>query len=202
MTIAWLWLRAHRWPALAATCGATALVGLLFGGDHVPLPSLADTRRLSVPLGQLLPLVLASAIGLHSRTPTTLFHVAPRAPIAQRAALAGTLLATAIIACASVPDGLAALRNTLGLGGMALVAATVAGATRSWTLPLCYLMACLLFGSRVRSGAGDGSRTQWWAFALAEARDRNAMVSAIACCAVGLVLFVLRGPRDEVTSHE
>ncbi|GAA1335581.1 hypothetical protein J7S33_28910 [Saccharothrix algeriensis] len=202
MTVAWLWLRAHRWPTLVAACGAVALVGALLGGERVPVPSFTATRRLSVPLAQLLPLVIACAVGLHSRAPTSLFRVAPRSPFAQRAALVGTLLVTAATTCLLVPDGQAALRNTLGLSGMALAGAALAGATRSWTLPLPYLMGCLLFGTRVRSTAETASGAQWWAFAIAPAHHRGALAFAVGCCLAGAALFVVLGPREEPAPPE
>ncbi|RKT53653.1 hypothetical protein [Saccharothrix australiensis] len=202
MTVVWLWLRAHRWPSLVAACGVMALVGAVFGEELVPVPSLAAARRLSVPLAQLLPLVVACAVGLHSRTPTSLFRVVPRSAMAQRLALVCTLLATATVTCLLIPSGSIALRNTFGLSGIALIAATVAGATRSWTLPLCHLMGCLLFGTRARSAADGVTGTQWWAFAVAPESDRVAAILAIGCCLVGAAVFIVRGPQEEsVVDH-
>ncbi|MCG8927337.1 hypothetical protein, partial [Lentzea sp. CC55] len=140
MTIAWLWLRAHRWPALVLTSCLVSAAGLLFGGLYLPVPSLGEVRRLSVPLSQLLPLLLACAVGLHTKAPTAVFKVAPRSPVPQRIALAAVLLVTVTAACLALPDNHAALRNLAGLTGMALATAAVAGATRSWILPLFYLM--------------------------------------------------------------
>lgn len=201
MSIAWLWLRAHRWPVLVLTSCLIAVAGLVLGGRHVPIPSLGEVRRLSVPLSQLLPLLLACAVGLHTKAPTTVFRVVPRSPVPQRTALVMTFLVTVTVACLPLPDNEAALRNLAGLTGMALATAAVAGATRSWTLPLFYLMACLLFGSRLRHTAEGGIGTQWWAFATAKAGDPGALGVALLCCATGFLLFVLRGPRDEAASH-
>ncbi|MCE6997356.1 hypothetical protein LZG04_21495 [Saccharothrix sp. S26] len=202
MTIIWLWLRAHRWPTLALTSGLVAVIGLVVGGRYVPIPSLGEVRRLDVPLSQLLPLVLACAIGLHTKAPTSLFHVIPRSPVAQRAELITAILATAVAACLLIPNSPVALRNLAGLAGLALVTASVAGATRSWTLPLFYLMCCLLFGTRPRHTAEGGAGAQWWAFAIADADERRATAVALVLCAAGVLLFVLRGPRNEVTAQE
>ncbi|MEU6155615.1 hypothetical protein ABZ816_37085 [Actinosynnema sp. NPDC047251] len=200
--IAWLWLRAHRWPTLLATSCAVAVVGVVFGGDHVPIPSLSSARQMSVPLGQLLPLILACAIGSHSRQPTSLFRVTPRLPYVHRAAVAGVLLITAAAATLLVPNMMTALRNTLGLTGMALVTAVAVGATRSWTLPLFYLMCCLLFGTRIRATANGESGPQWWAFAIADQSDRTATTLAILVCLLGLVLFVIFGAKEEAAVRE
>jgi hypothetical protein len=201
MTIAWLWLRAHRWPVLVMTSCLIAVTGLVLGGRHVPIPSLGEVRRLSVPLSQLLPLLLACAVGVHTKEHTTVFRVVPRSPVPQRIAVVATFLATVTIACLLLPDNQAALRNLAGLTGMALATAAVAGATRSWILPLFYLMSCLLFGTRLRHTVEGGIGTQWWAFATADAGDRGALVVALFCCATGFLLFVLRGPHDEATPH-
>ncbi|MCG8926973.1 hypothetical protein, partial [Lentzea sp. CC55] len=79
-----------------------------------------------------------------------------------------------------------------GLTGMALATAAVAGATRSWILPLFYLMSCLLFDARLRYTSEGGIGTQWWAFATAQADDRGALAVALLSCATGVILFVLR----------
>ncbi|XVV04907.1 hypothetical protein ACQPW3_05755 [Actinosynnema sp. CA-248983] len=200
MTIAWLWLRAHRWPALLATSCAVALAGLLVGGEHVSIPSFAAVRRLSMPVGQLLPFILACAVGLYSRTPTSLFRVVPRSRAPQRTATASVFVATVLLPCLVIADGQAALRNTLGLTGMALGTAVVAGATRSWTLPLFYLMGCLLFGSQTRTTAQGGIGPHEWAFPIAPSGDAAAMALAIACCVAGLLLYIIFGAREEVTS--
>ncbi|MEU4802297.1 hypothetical protein [Actinosynnema sp. NPDC023587] len=200
MTVAWLWLRAHRWPVLLGTCAGVAAVAATVGGEHVPVPSFGDVRRLDVPLTQLLPLVLAGAVGLHSRTPTTLFLVAPRRAGPLRAALVGCLVGTASLTSLVFAQPVTALRNTLGLVGLALVTAVVAGATRSWTLPLVHLVACLLFGTRLSATAQGGRGEWWWAFPLADADDRSAFALAVACCAVGVVAFVARGPRPEIVA--
>ncbi|GAA3867633.1 hypothetical protein GCM10022243_36720 [Saccharothrix violaceirubra] len=191
MTVAWLWLRLHRWPTLVAITVATAAVTLLVGDERVPLPSFADVRRLGVPLGHLMPLLLASAVGLHSRAPTRLFLVTPRPARPQRAVLACVLVATASVAGVAGADD-AVPRNILGLSGLALATAVAAGATRSWTLPLCHAMACVLFGSRIGPGG-----PRWWAFTIAPAGDRVAWAVALACGAAGTLLFVVRGPRAE-----
>lgn len=200
--IAWLWLRAHRWPALLAASCVVAVVGMLFGGDHVPIPSLSSSRQLNVPLGQLLPLVLACTVGLHSQQPTTLFRVAPRPPYAHRAAVTCALLLTAACATLPMPDTTTALRNTLGLAGMALMTAVAVGATRSWTVPLFYLMCCLLFGTRIRATADGEIGPQWWAFAMADSGHRTAMTIAVTSCLLGLLVFTACGARDEATSRD
>ncbi|MBP2335628.1 hypothetical protein JOF41_001806 [Saccharothrix coeruleofusca] len=202
MTIVRLWLRAHRWPTLAATSCLVAVAGLVLGGRHVPIPSLSGARGLSVPLSQLLPLLLACAVALRTRAPTTVFRVVPRSPVPQRAALLVTCLVTVAAACPLLPDGQTALRNLAGLTGMALATATIAGATRGWTLPLLHLMCCLLFGAHPRHTPQGGIGARWWAFAIADADDRTAMAVALLLCAVGSLLFVLRGPRDETAPHD
>lgn len=193
--IAWLWLKAHRWPSLAAVCAVVAVIGVLLGRQVVPVPSLSG-NQVAIPLMLLLPVVLACAVGVHARNPTTLFDVVPRSPAPLRLALVVVLVATVSATSLALPDSVAALRNTVGLTGMALGTAAVAGATRSWTLPLCYLMASILVGARSRLADGV-YRPALWAFPLADASDALATTIANMCFAAGALLYVLRGPKGE-----
>nr|BFE99033.1 hypothetical protein GCM10020241_07090 [Streptoalloteichus tenebrarius] len=89
MNILWLWLRAHRWPTLLAVCLGVAVLNVLVGGQGVPVPTLTSIRRLDLPLRQFLPLVMACAIGLHSRNPSQTFTVTPRPALVLRARAGG-----------------------------------------------------------------------------------------------------------------
>lgn len=198
MRITWIWLKAHRWPDLVAVCAVVAAVGVLLGRQVVPVPSLSNSQ-VAIPLMLLLPVVLGCAVGLHSRNPTTLFDVVPRSHVPARAALVLVLVATVALTSLALPDGVAALRNTLGLTGMALATAAVVGATRSWTLPLFFLMASLLFGARARLSQGVYGPAPW-AYPLADAKNTHAMTLACGIFACGALLYVLRGPRAEVAN--
>ena len=199
MRIAWIWLKAHRWPSLAAVCAGVAAVGVLLGRQVVPVPSLSS-HQVAIPLMLLLPVVLACAVGLHGRNPATLFDVVPRPHVPVRVALVLVLVSTVSVTSLALPDGVAALRNTLGLTGMALATAAVAGATRSWTLPLFFLMASLLFGARARLSESGAYGPALWAFPLADAADTGAMSLACGVFAAGALLYVVRGPRAEVAN--
>jgi hypothetical protein len=63
-------------------------------------------------------------------------------------------------------------------------------------------MCCLLFGTRLRYTAEGGTGAQRWAFAIADADDHRAAAVALLLRAASLLVFVLRGPCDEVTAQD
>ncbi len=202
MNIAWLLLRAYRWPVFVALCAVLAVVHAMAGDSVIPVPVPNNFVNFDVPLGVFSPLLLACLIGLYLQPPTRLWDTGPQPQWAVRAVLATAVLIPAVLS--STPlllDGtqlwISGVRNTLGLGGMALLTAVAAGASRSWMVVLPYLLASLLLGSDPSSVIGGRPNHAWWAFPIHEAGDERGAALAAALFGAGFLAYVLRGPRPE-----
>nr|BFE99032.1 hypothetical protein GCM10020241_07080 [Streptoalloteichus tenebrarius] len=99
-----------------------------------------------------------------------------------------------------MPETAGSLRNTLALTGLALMTSVIAGATRSWTTPLFFLMVCLLFGPRYDYAPTGGPSAELWAIVLAPPHDLTAAVLAGIVWLLGTALFILRGARAEIST--
>ncbi|MBA8823367.1 hypothetical protein FHX42_000696 [Saccharopolyspora lacisalsi] len=51
MNIAWLLLRAYRWPAFVVLCAVLAVLHAMAGDSVIPVPVPNDFVNLDVPLG-------------------------------------------------------------------------------------------------------------------------------------------------------
>ncbi|HVV20711.1 MAG TPA: hypothetical protein VHF06_14855 [Pseudonocardiaceae bacterium] len=145
-------------------------------------------------LPQLLPLLLdvavAAVIGACCQSP---FGEPERAttPLPWLRLTHVTLLVA--FACAALtlaqPDDLGvAVRNAVGLAGIALLAAVVTGGALSWTVPLGYVVYC--------AGAMDLHTTSLWSWPALAATDRTATVIAVSFLVAGALAMAVRGARD------
>ncbi|WP_190815730.1 hypothetical protein [Saccharopolyspora pogona] len=151
MSILGLMLRATHWPLFAVGCLCLGLVNAVLGAEQLPVP-VPNVGPIEIPLGLFSPLVMACLIGIHLKPPTQLWDTSPRRHWLIRAGQAFAAFLPALLACTplllhSEQLWTAAVRNTVGLGGMILLATGVIGATRSWMLPFPYVLAALLLGS-------------------------------------------------------
>ncbi len=104
------------------------------------------------------------------------------------AAGAGALALAAV--AGHLPDGLmAALRDYLGLAGVALLAATALGGNLAWTGPLTYTVLCAV--------GLDAGWTSLWLWPLRGSTDRGALAYAVGLLAAGTALVTVRGARDK-----
>ncbi|GAA4870363.1 hypothetical protein [Saccharopolyspora cebuensis] len=195
MSTAVLMLRAVHWPLFAAGCAVVAALNAVLGAIELPVP-VPNTGEVDVPLGLFSPLLLACGIGLHVKSPTRLWDTSPRPRWPVRAGWATAAFLPAVLACTPLllhggPLWAAGVRNVLGLGGMALLTAVAAGATRSWMVPFPYVLAALLLGT-----AGPEPHS-WWAFAVHDASDARGAALALALLCTGVTAFVIRGARPE-----
>lgn len=85
----------------------------------------------------------------------------------------------------------AAARNMLGLGGLALLTATTAGARLAWTGPFAYTLA---------AWAIPPSAATWmriWQWPLLPSHAQLSWWPALALCATGTLAMTLRGPASQ-----
>ncbi|MGI8310532.1 hypothetical protein [Saccharopolyspora hattusasensis] len=201
MSILGLMLRATHWPLFAVGCLCLALVNAVLGAEQLPVP-VPNVGPIEIPLGLFSPLVMACLIGIHLKPPTQLWDTSPRRHWLIRAGQAFAAFLPALLACTplllhSEQLWTAAVRNTVGLGGMILLATGVIGATRSWMLPFPYVLAALLLGSNGNTFVGGRPTHGWWAFVVHDANDIRGVLLAGALLSIGLTVFLRSGPRKE-----
>ncbi|MFF0472783.1 hypothetical protein [Streptomyces sp. NPDC004284] len=191
-----LYARSRALPGALAVLVATAAAAAWAARWLVSLPGAGPTDRL--PVVTLGPLLAAAVIGTGLHTPSDeLDRTAARAWWPRRLAhllaatvLAGLLLALAVPGHAEEFGAPAAVRNTLGLVGVAAGGAALAGARLSWFPPACYLGAVGLAAPAEPGGAGA-----WWAWAMQPGPEGGAWTVAAAAFTAGAALYAWRGAR-------
>ncbi|MFD3533867.1 hypothetical protein [Streptomyces sp. NPDC058664] len=181
--------------ALAALAG-TAAAAAWAARWLVSLPGFDHTARL--PVVVLGPLLAAAAVGAGLYTPSDELDrtaVRPWWPRRLAQVLAPVVLAAALFALA-LPDhpeaygAPAAVRNTLGLVGVAAGAAAVAGARLSW-LPPVFLVGVVYLAAP----AAPGGAAQWWAWVMQPGPQAGAWTVAVAVFVTGTGGYVWWGAR-------
>lgn len=194
-------LRAHHWPLYAAACAGFVGLHALAGQSLLPVP-VPNVGPVEVPLGLFSPLVLAVLLGLHLRSPTRLWDTSPRGHGLVRGGLVVSALLLAVLASTPLllhgPElWAAAVRNVLGLAGVVLLTAVVAGASKCWMVVFPYALVALLLGTGGNTVTGGRSAHAWWAFVLQDATDhRGAVLAGLLLCA-GRTAYVRYGMRAE-----
>ncbi|MFB7513986.1 hypothetical protein [Streptomyces sp. NPDC056144] len=200
MTGPLLYLRSRGLPgtlaALLCTAAAAAW-GTTWAGAR---PEFAEAVRLTAVFG---PLLVSGAIGTGLYAPgAELDRTAVRAWWPYRAAhlLGPTALAAALFALV-VPPGTegfgapAAVRNTLGLVGLAAASAVFLGARLSWLPPVLVIGAAHVAAP---TGSIDGGTARWvWAWVARPGTEGGAWAAAIVCLAAGAGLYAWRGARRD-----
>ncbi|MFJ3764062.1 hypothetical protein ACIPQJ_30980 [Streptomyces sp. NPDC090082] len=151
-----------------------------------------------LPVVVLGPLLAAAVIGTGLHTPsdeldrTAVAAWWPRrlAHVLVAAALACALLGLAVPGHPEEFGASAAVRNTLGLAGVAAGGAALAGARLSWFPPACYLAAVGL-----AAPAEPGGAAAWWAWAMQPGPEGGAWAVAAGAFAAGTALYAWRGAR-------
>ncbi|MFC9703840.1 hypothetical protein ACFTWD_24460 [Streptomyces sp. NPDC056943] len=191
-----LYLRSRGLPGALAALLGTAVAAAWAAWWLVSLPDFDHTARL--PVVVLGPLLAAGVIGTSLHTPSDeLDRTAVRAWWPRRlahllapAALAVALLALAVPGHAEEFGAPAAVRNTLGLVGMAAMAAPLVGARLSWLPPTFYAGVVYLAAP---SGTEGGAA--WWAWVTRPGPEGEAWAVAAAAFAAGTALYAWRGAR-------
>ncbi|MFF9146785.1 hypothetical protein ACF1BN_18180 [Streptomyces sp. NPDC014861] len=183
-----LYLRSRAVPgALVMVLAAVAAGWLLVPEDGAP--------HARVPV-LMAPLLVAAAIGTSLHTASDeLDRTAVRAwwplrlgHVLVPAVLAACLFALVLRGHPVEFGGAAAVRNTLGLTGLAVGAAALTGARTSWLPPVTYTAAVYLTPPEATAAA-------WWGWALRPAPEGAAWTVACALLCAGTALFAWRGPR-------
>ncbi|MEU2660309.1 hypothetical protein ABZ615_33950 [Streptomyces sp. NPDC007325] len=185
-----LYLRSRGVPgALAVVLAAVAAAWLLAPEDGSP--------HARVPV-VMAPLLVAAAIGTSLHTASDeLDRTAVRAwwPLRLGHVLVPVAAAAALFVLVLPGDpaeaefgASAAVRNTLGLTGLAAGAAALVGARASWLPPVTYTAAVWLTPP-------DAGAAAWWGWALRPAAEGPAWTVACALLCAGTALFARRGPR-------
>lgn len=193
-----VYLRSRRLEVLGGGGLGAAVAAWALGRASIGVPSLRALDHLQLPLAALLPLALAVLVATLGHSPTA--ELEATFPIRHRLLRLGYLLtATLIVALALstltlTSAGYAyaeALRNFLGILGLALLGGTVAGATISWLLPTAFILAATVLAR------GPDGQLAPWAWTVQPAGSLVALALGSACAAVGMLAYVLRGPpRD------
>ncbi|MFE5595416.1 hypothetical protein [Streptomyces sp. NPDC056549] len=191
-----LYARSRALPGGLAVLAGTAAVAAWAARWLVSAPGLGHTARL--PVVVLGPLLAAAVIGTGLHTPSDeLDRTAVRAWWPRRGAhlLAVTALATALLALAvpGHPEAFgapAAVRNTLGLTGVAAGGAALVGARLSWLPPLLLVAAVYL-----AAPAEPGGAAAWWAWPMQPGPEGGAWTVAAGAFTAGTALYAWRGAR-------
>ncbi|MGW8768708.1 hypothetical protein ACWGN5_40285 [Streptomyces sp. NPDC055815] len=191
-----LYTRSRALPGALAVLVGTALAAGAAARWLMSLPGTEPSVRL--PVVALGPLLAAAVVGTGLYTPSDeLDRTAVRAWWPRRltqllaaTALAGVLLALAVPGHPEEFGAPAAVRNTLGLVGVAAGGAALVGARLSWFPPTLYLAAVALAAPAV-----PGGTAVWWAWAMQPGPERGAWTVAVAAFAAGAALYVWRGAR-------
>jgi len=183
MKLAYLFLRSRQAgravALLAVVVAATWLWRRVAAGDALSTMLLIITPSLAaaavIGTGTFSPLADLEATASRVLPPLRLGHVG---------GLLG-LMAPGLLAVGGALDG-ALVRDLAGFTGLALLTARLAGSAVSWIVPLGYGALAMLVGAGQR-----------WAWPIAEARDREAMLIAGALLALGLVAIAWSGAREQ-----
>ncbi|MFJ8663952.1 hypothetical protein [Streptomyces sp. NPDC093795] len=191
-----LYLRSRALPAALAALVGTAAAAAWAARWLVSLPDFDHTARL--PVVVLGPLLAAAAVGASLHTPSDeLDRTAVRAWWPRRLAhvLAPTVLAAALFALAlpghtEAYGAPAAVRNTLGLVGVAAASAALAGARLSWLPPTFFVGVVYLAAPSEAGGAA-----QWWAWVTQPGPQAGAWTVAVVAFVTGAGGYAWRGAR-------
>jgi hypothetical protein len=84
-------------------------------------------------------------------------------------------------------------RNVIGFTGLGLLCSLATGALLAWTLPMGYMAFCQY--------ALLEAWTAPWTWPARPPADRGAWICACLCCAAGLLLLSVRGPRTQLSDE-
>jgi hypothetical protein len=190
----YLYLRTRGLLGTLLILAAAALITLLLGDRRL---TLLYGSAAGLPIVFLLPLLSASAIAATVRTRWPEWDQAsPRRIALRRTAVVLTLLPlSAIVLVLVFPDvhGLlgrdAAVRNLLGLTGLALLSAACVGGEHAWVLPTAYTLTVVSLGDDAAMAP------QPWSWLVSP--DGVHWGYALTATALGLVTTYVWGTREE-----
>jgi hypothetical protein len=190
----WLFARSRGTAGTASALTVICIAGAAL--RHVVF-TLPDASGFGVPWVTILPLLSACAIGISTRSPMNeLEGTAARSLRGLRCAHAGTLVAIAAVLAVPVTVTLpapasapAALRNLMGLTGLALLCGRLLGGRLAWILPTVYTLAALTAGA-------TGGVPHPWAWVLGPDHDEQSLAWAAAFAIAGAAALV-QGPTRE-----
>ena len=190
-----LFIRSRNLLWTLGGCTAVALIILALGSEQLIL---AYGSGAGIPYATIFPLFCACLVGLSTRSPFTEFEQSVARPMAMLR-LCG-ILAVLFLSMLGVGmatwhlpgsvSGGAALRNLLGLSGLALLTAAFTGSRTSWVLPC----SCVVTTLSLSTGSSDGL----WAWLLRPNNDLDALAVALTLAAVGAAAVALRGAPEAV----
>ncbi|MFF8839643.1 hypothetical protein [Streptomyces sp. NPDC015130] len=191
-----LYLRSRGLPGALAALLGTAVAAALAARWLVSLPDFDHTARLPVVI--LGPLLAAGVIGTSLHTPSDeLDRTAVRAWWPRRlghvlapTALAVALLALALPGHAEEFGAPAAVRNALGLTGVAAGAAALVCARLSW-LPATFYAGVVYLAAPPGTEGG----AVWWAWVMRPGPEGEPWAVAATAFAAGTALYAWRGSR-------
>jgi hypothetical protein len=180
------YLRSQNWFILVTLAAISGALCSVLGGFEIKLP---PSMRYVVPfrmLGPIVPAILVALLLTSKGIQAKRLAVRPVLWI-DRATFALTACAPAIAYLASAqtvlaPSDLVALRNFLGLLGLAAISGVVFGRLGQWLLPAAYLFAAMV------AGISDQNQPFDWAWVLQPADNLAALAFAGSLLASGLVL--------------
>ena len=149
-----LYLRDHHWYANAVAIMFVVVGTALVGNAEIRV---GYSLSFGLPLSLVTPLLLA--VILANSVVGSTAHLVSTSTIRVRAWLFGRLLGYLVIAASVYVASLAmwpasspelpflTIRNALGLIGLALLARHTLGRSWWWTVPVCYVLLCIVAGS-------------------------------------------------------
>ena len=194
------WWLATRRAGLVLAALIVLTVGLLAVQDVVvPAPNLAGGYGSGVQAGLAIPALVASLVFASlsggdpdgERTSTRDLAAVERGYVLACAAIPAGIAGLAA-AASGEPLPAAAARNVLGMIGIGLLARPFVGARAAASVPVAYMLFVAVLGQP--AGAG---RAAAWAWPLAAATDRPALLLAGSLFAVGMLVGLsadVRGP--------
>lgn len=190
----YLFARSRRAPSTTLALAVLALLEAWLGPASVRL---TGNESISIPWAIVLPCVMASIVGLGTRTPmASLERAAARSMVDTRMTHLAYLLAlsAALVAAGSWRitgelTWVAGVRNVLGMIGLALITAWLLGGGLAWILPIAFTLTTMFGGASTAGIRG-------WAWPVLPDADRTSWAVAVGLAVLGTLLVGLGGTAE------
>lgn len=198
MTAFGLYLHARRVGLHLVGAAGFGLIAFLLGRQSLSVPSLRSTDHIRLPVGTLIPLLVAVLLAYSFTAPNAEVELSWSFPQRRfRAALvlltvtAGVAVVSTLLLTPSAYVYWQALRNFAGDFGLALAALSLFGVGASWAVPIIFTIAATLLAR------GPDGGLEPWAWPVQPPENAPANVIALGLFLLGSSIMTISGPHNE-----